>query len=298
MAQDLGSMSPAQLTDLYRLEDADLARVREIGRLVVPKLDSYVARFYEWLETQPEFEELFHSEEQLQRVRRQQVEYWTQFFGGSVDDAYVRSRKTVGGVHARIGLSLQAYFAAMNLCMDMYAESIASLDLSESERSACAASLAKQIHLDTSIVVDTFSRLTNETIAEQSRALIAMSTPVTAIWQGILLLPIVGVVDSKRAQDIMNGMLVKISETRARVIILDIGGVAVVDTAVANHLIKITKATRLMGCQCTISGVSPAVAQTVVELGIDVGEVKTTATLRDALEQAFIQVGVRIERGA
>ena len=125
-----------------------------------------------------------------------------------------------------------------------------------------------------------------------------MSTPVTAIWRDILLLPIVGVVDSRRAQEIMSAMLAKISDTQSKAIILDISGVAVVDTAVANHLIKITKATKLMGCECTISGVSPAIAQTVVELGIDVGEIQTTANLRDALGMAFDRVGASLaDRG-
>ncbi|MGB1007045.1 MAG: STAS domain-containing protein, partial [Thalassobaculaceae bacterium] len=69
---------------------------------------------------------------------------------------------------------------------------------------------------------------------------------------------------------------------------------AVVDTAVANHLIKITKATRLMGCECMISGVSPAIAQTIVDLGIDTGDVRTTATLRDALHAAFAAIGITV----
>jgi rsbT co-antagonist protein RsbR len=97
----------------------------------------------------------------------------------------------------------------------------------------------------------------------------------------------VGVIDSMRAQQMTNTMLNKIKETSAKVIILDIQGVAAVDTAVANHLIKITKATRLMGCQCIISGISPAVASTIVQLGIEMGDVKTNSTLRDALEDSF-----------
>ncbi len=94
----------------------------------------------------------------------------------------------------------------------------------------------------------------------------------------------------------MNATLGKVAETQARVAILDISGVGVVDTAVANHLIKITKATRLMGCETTISGISPAIAQTVVELGIDVGDVHTTATLRDALAYAFRTAGMDIRQ--
>jgi PAS domain S-box-containing protein len=133
-----------------------------------------------------------------------------------------------------------------------------------------------------------------EVIAAQAAALSQLSTPVTELWHGILLLPVVGIVDSRRAQDIMNAILEKISEAQATRFIVDISGVPIVDTAVANHLIKITKATSLMGCECTISGVSAAIAQTIVELGIDVGKVRTTATLRDALEGSFRDVGIEI----
>ena len=137
-------------------------------------------------------------------------------------------------------------------------------------------------------------KITEAKIDAQHRAMMEMSTPVTAIWNDILLLPIVGFIDSQRAQDVMSAILSKIDETRARVFIMDISGVAVVDTAVANHLIKITKATRLMGCECMISGVSPAIAQTIVDLGIETGDVRTTATLRDALHAAFGSIGITV----
>jgi rsbT co-antagonist protein RsbR len=94
----------------------------------------------------------------------------------------------------------------------------------------------------------------------------------------------------------MGSVLRRIAQSRSRVFIIDISGVGVVDTAVANHLIKITKATPLMGCACLLSGVSPEIAQTVVELGIDVTGIQTTATLRDALEEAFHRVGVEVRR--
>jgi len=104
----------------------------------------------------------------------------------------------------------------------------------------------------------------------------------------------VGVVDSLRAQQMMNTMLTKIMETSAKVIILDIQGVAAVDTAVANHLIKIAKATKLMGCRCIISGISPAVAQTLVQLGIELGGISTNSTLQDALSDAFKLMDIEV----
>jgi methyl-accepting chemotaxis protein len=124
-------------------------------------------------------------------------------------------------------------------------------------------------------------------VQRRSLALLEMSTPVTKIWDGVLFAPIVGIVDSKRSVDIMNKALSSIADTRASTLLLDIGGVAIVDTAVANHLIKIAKAAVLMGCKTIISGISPAIAQTIAELGIDLGAIQTTSTIESALRDSI-----------
>jgi methyl-accepting chemotaxis protein len=128
-------------------------------------------------------------------------------------------------------------------------------------------------------------------VQKRSLALLEMSTPVTKIWDGVLFAPIVGIVDSKRSVDIMDKALNSIADTRASTLLLDIGGVAVVDTAVANHLIKIAKAAVLMGCKTIISGISPAIAQTIAELGIDLGAIQTTSTIESALREAITRPG-------
>ncbi len=128
-------------------------------------------------------------------------------------------------------------------------------------------------------------------VQKRSLAMLQMSTPVTKIWDGVLFAPIVGIVDSKRSVDIMNRALSNIAETRASTLLLDISGVAVVDTAVANHLIKIAKAAVLMGCKTIISGISPAIAQTIAELGIDLGSIQTTSTIESALRESINRAG-------
>ena len=128
-------------------------------------------------------------------------------------------------------------------------------------------------------------------VQKRSLAMLEMSTPVTKIWDGVLFAPIVGIVDSKRSVDIMNKALSSIADTRASTLLLDIGGVAVVDTAVANHLIKIAKAAVLMGCKTIISGISPAIAQTIAELGIDLGAIQTTSTIESALRESITRSG-------
>jgi methyl-accepting chemotaxis protein len=135
-------------------------------------------------------------------------------------------------------------------------------------------------------VVKFASDITSE-VQRRSLAMLEMSTPVTKIWDGVLFAPIVGIVDSKRSLDIMNKALSSIADTRANTLLLDIGGVAVVDTAVANHLIKIAKAAVLMGCKTIISGISPAIAQTIAELGIDLGSIQTTSTIESALRDSI-----------
>ena len=290
-----GTSTAEELLELYKISDDDLKVIKVFGKHIIPKMANYVTSFYDWLRTQPEFEQFFSDPDKLAHVQKQQVAYWQEFFNARIDEEYVQKRRAIGEVHARIGLPLTVYFAAMNFSLRIFIEEIYNGKLSAKDYSRAVRAVTKLMHADTAVVVDTFMKLTKQTISEQSEALMEMSTPVTALWEDILMLPVVGIIDSKRSQDIMNAMLSKISATQSKIIILDISGVAIVDTAVANHLIKITKATKLMGCECLISGISPTIAQTVVELGIDVGDVQTTATLRDALRIAFKNTGVEIK---
>ena len=132
---------------------------------------------------------------------------------------------------------------------------------------------------------------------EESDERVVLETSVTVnhIWDDILMTPIYGTIDSHRAQEIMESMLQEIEKTGAKTIILDIIGVAAVDSAVANHIIKIKNATQLMGCRCIISGMSSGVAQAIVNLGIELGDIQTRATLKDALELAFNFSGYEIK---
>jgi len=123
---------------------------------------------------------------------------------------------------------------------------------------------------------------------------ISIPTPVTVLWENILMLPIVGTLDSKRAQEMTGTLLNRILETEAKTIILDILGVVTIDSKVAAHLVKIIQAAKLMGADCIISGISPAIAQTLVQLGVELGAIYTTATLKDAVVLAFDMTGFEV----
>ena len=291
-----GERTAEQWLRVFDVSQQDLARVRALGALVMPKVQSYIEHFYTWMRELPEYEHYFGDAGTLARAQAAQVEAWRTFFKAEVDEHFLDDRRRLGRTHARIGLPAQTYLAGMSFSFNLWTERLYTGGMAPAEFSAACVSTGKLLHLESTVVMETFVQRTNEVIANQSRALLEMSTPVAAVWDQILLLPVVGIIDSKRAGDIMNRMLEQVATTQARAFILDISGVAVVDTAVANHLIKMTKATRLMGCDCIISGLSPAVAQTIVELGIEVGEIRTTSTLKDALKTAFSLTGVAIQR--
>jgi rsbT co-antagonist protein RsbR len=126
--------------------------------------------------------------------------------------------------------------------------------------------------------------------------MLELSTPVVKLWEGVLALPMIGTLDSARTQVVMESLLQRIVETGSDVAILDITGVPTVDTLTAQHLLKTVTAARLMGAECIISGIRPQIAQTIVHLGVDLGDVITKATLADAFKLALSRLGLAITR--
>lgn len=142
-----------------------------------------------------------------------------------------------------------------------------------------------------------YQKARDEVIKRQQQELLELSTPVVQLWTGILALPLIGTLDSARAQVVMESLLEEITRTGSTVAIIDITGVPTVDTLVAQHLLKTISAARLMGADCIISGIRPAIAQTIIHLGVQMGDVTTKATLADALVLAFHRLGVTVKAG-
>jgi rsbT co-antagonist protein RsbR len=145
---------------------------------------------------------------------------------------------------------------------------------------------------------EAFQKTREEVIQRQQRDLLELSTPVVALWEGVLAVPLIGTLDSERTQVVMESLLQRIVETGASIAIIDITGVLTVDTLVAQHLLKTVGAARLMGAECIISGIRPQIAQTIVHLGVDLGDVVTKATLGAAFQVALARLGIGISRPA
>jgi rsbT co-antagonist protein RsbR len=281
----------------FEISDVDIQMIRQAGESLSGRLGEMIDQFYRWLRQQEEFGLFFgDNASNLERVMQKQLEIWERFFEGRVDLEYFEARRQIGAVHEAIGLPNDIYCAGMSVSESALQHMIQETDADAADKQAMSRALAKLIDLDTYLALDEIALLKNFKILEQSRSVLEMSTPVTPIWEGILLLPLLGIIDTARTQDIMEKSLTKIAESEAKVFVLDISGVSTVDTAVANQLLKVTRATELMGCSSIISGISPAIAKTLVELGISTGEVRTTATLKDAFEIALTQIGVDLSQ--
>ncbi|MEU3523118.1 STAS domain-containing protein [Streptomyces sp. NPDC038707] len=147
------------------------------------------------------------------------------------------------------------------------------------------------------VVMETTVSAGEDLIARQREQLLEVATPVIKLWEGVVAVPLIGTLDSARSQVVMESLLEAIVDQRARYAILDITGVPTVDTLVAQHLMKTVAAARLMGAECIVSGIRPAIAQTIVHLGIDLGTVVTRAGLADALEYALTRQGIVVSPG-
>ncbi|HYG65845.1 MAG TPA: STAS domain-containing protein [Thermoanaerobaculia bacterium] len=133
-----------------------------------------------------------------------------------------------------------------------------------------------------------------EVIHRQQQELLELSTPVVRLWTNILALPLIGTLDSARTQVVMENLLQEIVNAGAAIAIIDITGVPTVDTLVAQHLLKTVAAARLMGADCIISGIRPQIAQTIVHLGVELGDVTTKASLADAFALALRRTGLKV----
>ncbi|KQW02402.1 STAS domain-containing protein [Streptomyces sp. Root369] len=165
-------------------------------------------------------------------------------------------------------------------------------DADDERVTACTQALAVLIATLRLVIMATTVSAGEELIARQRQQLLEVATPVIKLWDGVVAVPLIGTLDSARSQVVMESLLEAIVDQRAAYAILDITGVPTVDSLVAQHLMKTVAAARLMGAECIVSGIRPAIAQTIVQLGIDLGSIITRAGLADALAYALTQQGI------
>lgn len=278
----------------FGIGDEDLSRLSRLEAFAHKHMDDVVEEFYALLLGHPETKRFFPDDATVRRVKRLQREYFLGLFTGKCDLEYVENRLRVGAVHEQIGMAPRWYIGAYRKYLSQLIERM-TRDLAPAEATAAYESALKLIMFDMSLAIDAYIAANLDTLGRHQAAIRELSTPVIKVHNRILLLPLIGAIDSQRAQQVMETVLLRVIEEKAKVMIIDIAGVPVVDTKVADHLMKTTAAMRLVGAQTILTGISAQVARTIIQLGVDISSMHTLARLQDGIELALSILGLQIQ---
>lgn len=277
------------------LGEEDIKELQGIDPVAKAYADPVIEDFYKHLLNFEETRVFFQDRQLLERVKRAQKRYFSRLTLGNYDKNYIEDRLKIGAVHERIGLPVKAYLGMYNFYLRNVANRLFDAYPGEPGKALRAyLSLLKVVFLDIGLAIDTYINRREQLIGKQQEAMRELPTPVLRVRERLLILPVVGVLESYRAHQLTEQLLESIGATRAKAAIVDITGVPIVDSRVANHLLQTVSAARLMGATVILTGLSPQIAQALVAIGVDLSQVKTTVDLQSGLEEAERLLGYRL----
>jgi rsbT co-antagonist protein RsbR len=276
---------------------ADEEALRALNELARKYADPVIDDFYRHFLAFDETKAFFRDPRVLTRVKGLQKEYFLRLTQGDYGADYVANRLRIGTVHQSINLAPKWYLGAYNFYLRAVASRVFEAFGKTPEKALSVfQSLMKLVFMDIGLAVDTYIFARESTMRKQQQAIQELSTPVLQIRERLLLLPIIGIIDSQRARLITENLLQAIRANRAKVVVMDITGVGTIDSRVANHLIQTVSAAKLMGASVIVTGLSAEVAQALVSLGIDLGKLNTVGDLQGGIEEAERLLGYRVSR--
>jgi rsbT co-antagonist protein RsbR len=285
--------------EFVNLGPDDHQRISALKAGVLEHLDEHVAAFFEHLSRFEESRGLTGRSDLLDEARRLKREHLVAMVSGDYGRAYIEQRFRLGQLYSRAALEVSIFMGAFHSLMASIGRRImASYPTDPLAGFEHFTSLKKVAFFDIAIIVDAMMVDREQTIRQQQEAIRELSTPTLQVRDQLLILPIIGMLDTQRAKQLTDSLLHAIRAHRARVVVMDITGVATVDSKVANHLIQTVEAAALMGASVIVTGVSADVAQSLVTLGIDLGRITTLGDLQGGLEEAERILGYRVVRAA
>jgi rsbT co-antagonist protein RsbR len=277
------------------LQTADGDRLAEIRDWMARNADRFAAAFFGHLEAIPEAASVFSSRATLESAKRLKREHIIAMAQSRYDQEYYDQRVRLALLYSRAGLDVCMFLGAFHQMMvEITRELMAIPDLPPPDALECSIALRKVSFFDLGIMVDVLIDERERVISAQQDALRELSTPVLQLRERLLVLPIIGMIDTQRAKQLTDSLLLSIRENRAKVVVMDITGVAAVDSKVANHIIQTVTAARLMGALVILSGLSADVAQSLVAIGVDLDRINTIGDLRGGLEEAERLLGYKV----
>lgn len=279
------------------LRKEDEEALKSLGPIAHKYADQVIDDLYRHLLSFEETRTFFSDPQVLERVKRLQKEYFVRLTQGDYGADYVRNRLHIGTVHERINLAPKWYLGAYSCYLRAVANWLAEAFPNEPEKALpVRTALIKLVFMDIGLAIDAYISARDTTARKQQEAIRELSTPVLLIRDRLLLLPIIGVIDTHRARLITEGLLHAIRANRARAVVMDVTGVATIDSKVANHLLQTVAAARLMGASVIVTGLSSDVAQSLVTLGIDLRTLNAVGDLQGGIDEADRLLGYRVVR--
>lgn len=275
--------------------DEDVAVLEGANEIAKRYADSVIQDFYRHILSFDDTKAFFTDPDVLNHVQQMQKAYFTRLTQGNYDHAYVTNRVRIGAIHERVGLPVKSYLGMYCFYLRTVLERLREEYRDTPEQAMVVFnSLIKLTFFDMGLAIDTYIESRERTIEGQQEAIRELSTPVLLLRPALLLLPIIGLIDTQRARQLTEQLLRSVRANRAKVVVIDVTGVPSVDTKVANHLLLAVEAARLMGATSIITGIAPDIAQTMVKLGIDLMRIRTVGDLQSGIEEAERLLGYRV----
>ena len=273
-------------TGELRFSPEEQAAFREYWEFYTSRRPAISAYGKEELKKVPELAALIASipPEQMEKQEAQSHEMQRAALMDGRWDAWLERQRAQGATYAQAGLSFGAWFQVLRLFREGVRRELQPSNLDAAKLLRISHAMDRYVDMGMEIIGVAYLDTKERTIQAQQAAIRELSTPVLQIREKLLIIPIVGMVDTQRARHLTQSLLGAIRQRRARLVVMDITGVPVVDSKVANHLVQACEAARLMGARVTLSGVSPEIAQALVTLGADLPGVATVVDLQTALE--------------
>jgi rsbT co-antagonist protein RsbR len=277
------------------LEPADAERIASVADLIREHADDYTNAFFNHLATLEEGRKLISNRPVLNKLRELKNEHLRAMVGGEYGLSYVEQRVELAALYASQELDTRAFLGAFHHLLRSIGEDI----MKQAKGTPLEAfeafmSFNKVAFFDIGVIVDVLAFERERLIRQQQEAIRELSTPVLQLRERLLLLPIIGLIDTHRARVITENLLRSIRSNRAKVVVMDVTGVLTIDSKVANHILQTVTAARLMGSRIIVTGLSSDVAQALAATGIELSKLTTVGDLQGGLEEAEQMMGYRI----
>ena len=270
----------------FDISDLDRDRVSALQPVVEAQIDDILDDFYDRSGGFDHPTRHMSDTGQMQAIRQEQRRHFLELFDSGLSEEYYATRAQAGIFNERTGVSPSFYIGTYSYFLKRLAGHVREKVDDPAEAFETILSLQKVAACHKALTLEAYSRARDEAIEARDREISELPVPVLRMREGLLLVPVVGTLDSHRARMLTTRMLDTIRDQGARAIVLDITGVAAVDSAVANHLMQTMAAARLMGAQSVLTGITADVAQSLVKVGVTGEALNPAGDLQRGIETA------------